>query len=216
MKKLLCILLAAVTALSMFACGGELAEDTGVPIQNGEEYIDIAASGYKIVYDLSDPNAIALMASLQNDINEAVGYKPASLSSSNAPAEFEIQFGLKSGRSEAEEVYGEVSGYANAQRGAYVIRAVGNKVVVSASGKEALSLAAKELLSYVKDQKLVLSTKLDSVKVFDLEKYLKNGSVQLLDAEAIGSDLTLVGIKIDGEINTPSQCAEAIVRALGK
>ncbi len=202
MRKILCLLLAIFTVISLVACGD--AGNTAVTDKVGDSYnesteiLDIIDSGYKIVYDLSDSNAIAVMSELQTKINEAVGVKPSSLNSGNAEIECEIQFGLKQGRAEAEQVYKEVSGYADGNREAYIIRAVGKKLVVSASDKSALKLAADELIGYAENGKFILPADIDKVVVYDAEAYLKEGKVIALDAEKIGADVSLAGIKLNG------------------
>ena len=187
--------------LSSLACGNGQGSSLADPerVTGVSEVIDVVASEYKIVYDVKDSNAIVTMSELQNAISGATGYKPASMSSGSPAYEYEIQFGLESGRPEAEAVYKETAAYAADGRGAYIIRAVGKAIVVSASDKDSLKLAANELAAYAENGKLLVPADVNKVAVYDAEAYRKSGKAELLDADKIGSDCSIESIKVDGE-----------------
>ena len=71
MKKLICLLLALFTVASLAACGG-----AGSTAESGNDVIvsagtlDLTLPEYKLIYDVSDSNAIILMTDLQGKINE--------------------------------------------------------------------------------------------------------------------------------------------------
>ena len=141
MKRFLVVFLTVVTVLALASCGG--AGDVVIDTTDDAKFdLDVIGGNYKIIYDLSDSNAVSMMSDMINKIQAASGVKLGTLSSSGEAAEYEIQFGLKSGRSESEAIYNEIKNYADSDTGAYAIRAVGNKIVIAASDKEALKVAA--------------------------------------------------------------------------
>ena len=85
MKKSVCLILAVLMLLPFASCGGSTVDTEAKDDTAEVEILDLTLPEYKVVYDLSDSNAIVLMTEFQNKVNEAVGIKPASLSSSNAP-----------------------------------------------------------------------------------------------------------------------------------
>ena len=197
MKRIFLIFASALLALALVACGGDMPVDTTDETATAE-VIDVIDEGYKVVYDITDSTAIATMTQMLGDINTAVGAKPAS-SNSGAPAtQKEIQFGLKSGRDEAASLYGEIMKYANAQRGVYAIRVVGEKIVVSASDKDALKIAASVIAGFAEGGKLLVPKNLDMLAVYDTDAYLRQGTVEMLDADAIGADAGLKSLSVNG------------------
>ena len=161
MKKIFLTLIVIFTAISLVACGGETPQETDGSVT--AEIIDIIEDGYKVIYDITDSTAIGIMTEMLNEINTAVGTKPAGANSGNPESEFEVEFALKSGRSASESVNKEVMAYRNGERSAYIIRVVGKKVVLSASDTDALKLAAKRFSSLAEGGRLVLDADFDEV-----------------------------------------------------
>lgn len=202
MKKIFLVVFSVLTMVSLAACGGETPADTsgdGIGDSAMTEIIDVIEGGYKAVYDITDSTAIGAMTEMLNDINAAIGVKPASANSGNPESEFEIEFALKSGRSVSEAVNKEVLGYGNGERSAYIIRVVGKKIVISASDTDALKLAAKRFSSLAENGKLILTVDFDEVVVYDTNTYLRDGEIKELDAEAIGSNADLTVITVNGK-----------------
>ena len=197
MKKIILIALSLFLAIGLVSCAGE-AVDT-VEKTETPKPLDLISEGYKVVYDLSDSNAIGVMTEMLNDINATLGAKPQTAHSGNPESECEIEFGLKSGRGASESVFKETEGYAIGERGAYIIRAVGKKIVISASDKEALKLAASRFASFAKDGGLSVGDDINEIFVFDGAQYIKNGEIKELDAGAIGSNADLAMLKVNGE-----------------
>ena len=186
--------------LSLVACGGTPADTVDGSGDNATlEIIDVIEEGYKVIYDITDSTAISVMTEMLDEINAAVGSKPASSNSGNAENELEIEFALKSGRSASETVSEEVSGYGNEERCVYVIRVVGKKIVIGASDNDALRLAAKRFVSFAESGKLVISSDFNEVVVYDKNTYLREGVIKELDAEAIGSNAALTAITVNGK-----------------
>ena len=202
MKKIIILAISFLLALTLVACGtGASTEAVGDETEGNEPAvgIDLIAEGYKVVYDLGDANAIGIMTEMLNTINASLGAKPQTAHSGNPETELEIEFGLKTGRSASEAIFKEIEGYGNGDRSAYAIRAVGKKIVVSASDKEALRLAADRIASFAEGGSLVVKENIDELTVFDGALYVKNGEIKELDAGAIGSNADLALLKVNGE-----------------
>ena len=200
MKRIFLMLMAVLLALALVACGGDTppidaTDDGGNATQ---EVIDVIDEGYKVIYDITDSTSIAIMTEMLGNINTAVGAKPSSSNSGTPAMEREILFGLKSGRSEAESLYGNIMKYANAQRSVYAVRVVGEKIVVAASDKDALKIAASVVVGFAEDGKLLVPKNLDVLVVYDTDIYLRQGIVQQLDADAIGADTGIKSIAVNG------------------
>ncbi|MBQ7294365.1 MAG: hypothetical protein IJW79_11580 [Clostridia bacterium] len=199
MKKILCFAIAIIMVAAFAACGSTQPKASeSAPPKNTE--LDIIGLGYKVVYDVSDPNAVSIMSKMLSDIQEKLGAKPSSMNSGNPEAEYEIQLGLKSGRPQAERVYKEVEGYSNDDRSSYIIRTDGNKIVIGASDRNSLELAVDRLLgNFMSDSRFVVPTELDLTVVYDKNVYAKDRVVKELDAKAIGSNASLADLKVNGE-----------------
>jgi len=199
MKKILCFAIAIIMVAAFAACGSTQpkASESDTP-KNTE--LDVIGLGYKVVYDVSDPNAVSIMSKMLSDIQEKLGAKPSSMNSGNPEAEYEIQLGLKSGRTQAERVYKEIEGYSNDDRSSYIIRTDGNKIVIGASDRNSLELAVDRLLGdFMSDSGFVVPTELDLTVVYDKNVYAKDRVVKELDAQAIGSNASLADLKVNGE-----------------
>ena len=141
MKKILIALVAILMLCLLASCGGN-PQDTVVDTTDETEILDFASGNYKIVYDITDSNAITLMTEMVGKIENACGLKLPSANSSNPESEYEIQFGLKSGRADGEAIYNEMLACSNDVYGAFAIRAIGNKIIIAASDNDALKMAA--------------------------------------------------------------------------
>jgi lysophospholipase L1-like esterase len=184
MKKFLVVFLTVITVLALAACGG--AGDVVIDTADDAKFdLDVIGGNYKIIYDLSDPNAVSMMSDMINKIQAASGVKLGTLSSSGEAAEYEIQFGLKSGRSESEAIYNEIKNYADSDTGAYAIRAVGNKIVIAASDKEALKVAADRFAAMASSV-FVVRSDFNDTAIFKLLSY-RRGELQLVTFEEFGS-----------------------------
>lgn len=198
MKKLLVILLAALALLAFASCGGETPVDTSLDTTPDASFdLDIIGSGYKVIYDVTDANAISIMTDMIGKIEAASGTKLGSLNVSNAPAEYEIQLGLKSGREEGAAVYNEIAGYANEMYSAYAIRVVGNKVVISASDKEALKIAADRFASMASTV-FVVKSNLNETAIFDSEDN-QRGNFNPIYSDEFGTSTEVVGFTVGGK-----------------
>ena len=205
MKKAICLFLTLIMLISVVACGTEqnstttdetsASDATEQPVSS----LDVIELGYKVVYDLSDPDAMAVMSSMLSGIEEKLGKKPKSFNSGNSEIEYEIQFGLKSGRTEGIKAYEEILGYASEERSAYIIRVDGKKIVVSADNRISLELAAQRLLDeFVTDSSFAIPSDTDITVVYDKNIYARERTVKEFDANAIGSNAYLADVKVNG------------------
>lgn len=192
MKKIILFVLAALCALTLVACG----EDSSISCPPETEAVaDVSLSDYRVVYDISDSNAIGIMTEMLNVISSSVGVKPQTSHSGNPENELEIEFGLKSGREASALVADETARYSGESRSAYVIRAVGKKIVISATDNDALRLAADRFAVLAAEG---IDSSLDEIAVYDSDAYKRSGEVKLFDAEAIGSSVSVLSISVDG------------------
>ena len=199
MKKLLCFTVAIITLLSLVACSSTKQQNDNTPPPAESPALDVIGLGHKVVYDISDSNAVSVMSDMLSKIQAKLGVKPSSMNSNNPEAEYEIQLGIKSGRPESEAVYKEVEGYSNSERSVYIIRADGKKIVIGASDRASLELAVNKLIdSFVTDTEFKVPSSLDLTVVYDKDAYAREGLVKELDANAIGSDATLNDLKVNG------------------
>lgn len=185
----------AVLMLVLFtACGGT--PDETIDTSGDAKFdLDIIGGNYKIIYDITDSNAMGIMTDMVAKIETASGVKLPSSNSSNPESEYEIQFGLKSGRADGEAVYNEIKDYADEVYGAYAIRAVGNKVIISASDRDALKVAADRFASMASSV-FVVRADFDETAIFDVGK-AKYGKVEpILDFR---SSTLLSSILCDGK-----------------
>lgn len=198
MKKILCFAIAIIMVAAFAACGSTQPKASESDTPKSTE-LDIIGLGYKVVYDVSDPNAVSIMSKMLSDIQEKLGAKPSSMNSGNPESEYEIQLGLKNGRSQAERVYKEIEGYSNDDRSSYIIRTDGNKIVIGASDRHSLELAVDRLLgNFMSDSGFTVPATLDLTVVYDKNVYAKDGVVKELDAKSIGSNASLADIKVNG------------------
>ena len=200
MKRIFLILAAVLIALALVACGGpsDIPEDTGSADAFEQEWLYITDLGYTAIYDLTNSTAISMMTDMLGKIEALAGAKPSSSHSGNPESELEMQFGLKSGRSASETAYKEVMKYADASRSAYIIRAVGNDVVVVASDNNALKIAAERMVEFAHSGKFLIPADINEIAVFDTDTYLRQGTVEKLDADAIGADAGLKSLSVNG------------------
>ena len=142
MKRFLIAILGILMLCLLASCGGN-PQDTVVDTTDETAILDFASGNYKIVYDITDSNSITLMSEMIAKIEGAsYGVKFPSANSSNPESEYEIQFGLKSGRADSEAIYNEMLACSNDVYGAFAIRAIGNKIIIAASDNDALKMAA--------------------------------------------------------------------------
>ena len=184
--------------VSLVACQDGNPKDTSSDnVIDAGDGLDITSGNYKVVYDVGNSNAIGIMTDMINKINSASGVKPASSNVSNAESEYEIQFGLVSGRTDSEAVYNEIKSYADETYGAYAIRAVGNKIVIAASDKDALKVAADRFASMASD-KFVIKSDFNETAIFELESY-KYGRLELVYFDEFAADTELSEITLGGK-----------------
>lgn len=199
MKKLLVFALVLMAALALSACGGEVTFPEDTDGSAAEEVLDLNGNGYKVVYDVTDPNAISIMTEMIGKIEQSNGFKLSGSNSGNPEGEYEIQFGLKSGRSEAESLYGEISGYTDSGTAAYSIRAVGKKIVIAASDKDALKVAADRFAKIVSySESSVFSAEYDETAVFDISEY-QRGNLKVVYADEFLANCDLASISVCGK-----------------
>ena len=105
MKKLLCFTVAIITLLSLVACSSTKQQNDNTPPPAESPALDVIGLGHKVVYDISDSNAVSVMSDMLSKIQAKLGVKPSSMNSNNPEAEYEIQLGIKSGRPESEAVF---------------------------------------------------------------------------------------------------------------
>ncbi len=197
MKKTILLLLAVLMLFSV-ACGGEPQDTVVVDTTPDAKFdLDIIGGNYKVVYDLSDSNAVGIMSDMIKKIQASSGVKLGSLSSSNPETEYEIQLGLKSGRSDGESVYNEIKSYADENTGAYAIRAVGNKVIISASDKEALRVAADRFAA-MGSSVFTVSSDFNETAVFNLLAY-RRGELELINYDQFCASTEVEEILFDGK-----------------
>ena len=202
MKKFIYILFSIFLVIALAACGGNNnpASSGSINVDTAPDAkfdLDIIGGNYKVVYDLSDPNAVSLMTGMVSKINTASGVKLSSSNSNNPESEYEIQLGLKSGRSEAETVYNIIKEYGNDEYSAYSIRAVGNKVVISASSKEALEVAADRFAAMASSV-FVIASDFNETAIFKTEEY-KYGNLNLIYFDEFGTSTEVVLITANGK-----------------
>ena len=200
MKKYLCAVLALLMLVSLVACGENtppVADDT-TDANASAEVIDIA-EGYKVVYDITNSTAIGIMSEMVEKIGASTGSKPLTINSGNAEAELEVEFGLSSGRSASATALKEAKGYKNDERSAYIIRAVGKKIVVTASDNDALRVAANRFAGLAEGGKLVIPVDFDETVVYNTDTYQREGELKLYDAEKIGFEASLSSLKVNGD-----------------
>lgn len=199
MKKLLVAMTVLALLLTLAACSDGPPKDTTVDTTPDAKFdLDIMGGNYKVIYDVTDPNAINIMTDMIGKIEAACGLKLASSNVSNPASEYEIQFGLKSGRSEGETVYNEIEDYADGVYGAYAIRSVDNKVVISASDKTALKVAADRFASMASTV-FTVKADFDETAVFNIED-CQRGKLELVYADEFKSSAELAGIAVDGKL----------------
>ena len=198
MKKLLIILAALLTILTLAACGGETPQDTTVDTTPDARFdLDIIGGNYKVVYDVTDANSIGIMTDMIGKIEAASGVKLGSSNVANAEGEYEIQLGLKSGRADGEAVYNEIKDYASETYGAYAIRVMGSKVIISASDKDALKIAADRFAAMASTT-FVVRSDFDETAIFETEK-AKYGNIAPIFADEFGKNTEVVGFTVDGK-----------------
>ena len=96
MKKAICLFLTLIMLISAVACGTEQNSTTTEKTSASDateqpvSALDVIELGYKVVYDLSDPDAMAVMSSMLSSIEEKLGKKPKSFNSGNSEIEYEI------------------------------------------------------------------------------------------------------------------------------
>ena len=170
MKKFLVAFIAVLMLVSLSACHDGIPKDTTTDTTPDAKFdLDIIGGNYKVVYDVTDANAITLMSDMVGKIEAASGVKLPSSNSSNPEAEYEIQFGLKSGRADGEAVYNEIKTYSDEVYSSYAIRVMGNKVIISASDKDALKIAADRFASMASSV-FVVRADFDETAIFEAEK----------------------------------------------
>ena len=194
MKKLFLFLTLALMLVAFSACGGDTTPDTA---PDAKFDLDIIGGSYKVVYDVTDTNAVSAMSTMIDKIKTASGVKLSSMNVGNPAAEYEIQFGLKSGRSEGEAVYNEIIGYANADIAAYAIRVVDNKVIIAASDGNALKVAADRFAAMASTV-FVVRSDFDETAIFDISDY-QHGALELVFVDEIAASTELSEILINGE-----------------
>ena len=200
MKRFLCFLTTILLLTTLVACGGGSATEnssnngTGAPTESKSD-LDIIGGNYKLVYDVTDSNAVSLMTDIIGKVNTASGVKLSSSNSGNPETEFEIQLGLKSGRTEAESVYNEIKGYGNDLYSAYTIRAVGKKLVISASDKDALKVAADKFAAMASDT-FVIPSDFNETAIFNTEEY-RYGKLNLIHADEFMSNVDVLAITVN-------------------
>lgn len=175
------------------ACGGDVPLDTA---PDAAFDLDIICGNYKVVYDVTDTNAVSTMSAMIDKIKTASGVKLSSMNVGNPATEYEIQFGLKSGRSEGETVYNEIIGYADADIAAYAIRVVGNKVIIAASDGNALKVAADRFAAMASTV-FVVRSDFNETAIFDISDY-QRGALELVFADEFTSDCTVSEITVGG------------------
>ena len=197
MKKLLLFLALALMLATFSACGGDTPFDTTLDTAPDAAFdLDIISGSYKVVYDLADTNAVSAMSAMIEKIKTSSGVKLSSMNVGNPAAEYEIQFGLKSGRSESEAVYNEIIGYADADTAAYAIRVVGNKVIIAASDGNALKVAADRFAAMASTV-FVVRSDFNETAIFDISDY-QRGALELVFADEFTSDCTVSEITVGG------------------
>ena len=176
MKRLFIALAALLVLCLAVSCGGT-PDETTIDTSNDAKFdLDIIGGNYKVVYDVTNSTAIGAMTDMISKIEASCGVKLPSSNSSSPEGEYEIQFGLKSGRAQSEAVYTEVANYTDDTYSSYAIRVVGNTVVISASSNDALKIAADRFASMASSV-FVISADLDETVIFNTEK-AKYGNVE--------------------------------------
>ena len=208
MKKFLFLTLALLILVALTSCGGDSSADTAQdPATDSPKEsesavekveLNITDGSYKVVYDIKDPDSMSIMTDMIDKINTASGVKLSTSNSNNPAADHEIQLGLKSGRSESEDIYSEISGYGNEVYSVYTIRAVGEKIVISASDADALKVAAGRFAEMASDS-FVLTSDFDETAMFITKDY-KHGTLELVYADDLASEAGLLLINANGTV----------------
>lgn len=195
MKKILVAALAVLMLLLLVSCGGD-PQDTVVDTTDETAVLDFASGNYKIVYDITDSNAITLMTEMVAKIEGAsYGVKFPSANSSNPESEYEIQFGLKSGRADSEAIYNEMLACSNDVYGAFAIRAIGNKIIIAASDNDALKMAADKFANSF-NYAASVAEGYNTTALFNREKAKYGNAEPIYD---FASNTELEAILVDGK-----------------
>lgn len=186
MKRFLIAILGILMLCLLASCGGD-PQDT-VDTTDERAVLDFASGNYKIVYDITDSNSITLMSEMIAKIEGAsYGVKFPSANSSNPESEYEIQFGLKSGRADSEAIYNEMLACSNDVYGAFAIRAIGNKIIIAASDNDALKMAADKFANSF-NYAASVAEGYNTTALFNREK-AKYGNLELITDFASNTEL---------------------------
>lgn len=178
MKKFFVAAIALLMLALMVSCGGDAPDTTLDTEPDALPDIDVIGGNYKLVYDVTDSNAIMIMTDMVGKIESASGVKLPSTNSGNPEGEYEIQFGLKSGRADGEALYNEIAACADDTYGAYSIRALGKKIIIAASDKDALKIAADRFAAMASTV-FTVKGDFDETAVFNREK-ARFGNIELV------------------------------------
>ncbi len=202
-KRILLLILSFALVFSFASCNEEKPDQNQGQVNNppggdngaNEDSYDLSALDFTIIYPELERKHKNIAESFKEEFKTLTGKDLPIQNNKFTKSEYEIQFGKLTDRDESKSVLNKLKTMVISETSAYSICVKDKAVVVTATSNDSLKLAAEELLSYVKDGKLILKKDFEKTYVI-----YENGNETIkFDETSFASDTTIISISINSK-----------------